>query len=373
MILRTIIEKLAKRAGITIDGPEPHDITVNNSKFFRRIVFGGSIGLGDSYIDGLWDSKKIDVLSYKLLKNHINNGFLNNIHTFFMYMIHKFFNFQSIRRAFIVGEQHYDIGNDLYDAMLDSRLAYTCGYWKDAKNLEEAQEHKLRLTCEKLGLKPGMKVLDIGCGWGSFAIFAAKEYKVSVVGITVSKEQIELAKKRAVGLPVEFLLLDYRNLPNKYGKEFDKVVSLGMFEHVGQKNYNKYFSVVDKIMKNDGLFLLHTIGTNDRFSAPDPWIDKHIFPNGVLPTLLEIVNSVQGHFIMEDWHNFGTDYDKTLMAWYDNIEKAWDTLPTKYDEKFKRMWRYYLLICAGVFRSRRAQLWQIVFSRGVIGGYKSIR
>ncbi len=146
-----------------------------------------------------------------------------------------------------------------------------------------------------------------------------------------------------------------------------------MFEHVGTKNYSEYFSVVDSVLKDDGLFLLHTIGTNDRYSGPDPWINKYIFPNGVLPTLLQAAGAAQGHFIMEDWHNFASDYDKTLMAWYHNVENAWDSLGTHYDERFRRMWRYYLLVSAGAFRSRHIQLWQIVFSRGVRGGYISVR
>ncbi len=373
MALQKTFEHLLQRADIKINGPRPWDINMHNPRTYRRVLMHGSLGLGESYMNGWWDSAALDEFFERLLRGNIDASRFNLLGKAALYFTQRFFNLQSIRRAFIVGEKHYDIGNDLYEAMLDSRLTYTCGYWKNAKNLEEAQEHKLRLTCEKLGLKPGMRVLDIGCGWGSFAIFAAKEYGVSVVGVTVSKEQIALGQKRAGDLQVELRLLDYRAVPKEYGKTFDRVVSLGMFEHVGTKNYSEYFSMVDSVLKDDGLFLLHTIGTNDRYSGPDPWVNKYIFPNGILPTLLQVAGGAQGHFIMEDWHNFGSDYDKTLMAWYHNVEKAWDSLGTHYDERFRRMWRYYLLMCAGAFRARHIQLWQIVFSRGARGGYVSVR
>ncbi|HQU08001.1 MAG: cyclopropane-fatty-acyl-phospholipid synthase [Parcubacteria group bacterium 21-54-25] len=372
-MLKKTLAQLAGRADIHINGARPWDVTVHDPRTFRRIALHGSLGLGESYMDGWWDSKSLDGFFARLLVNKLDDSRFNFIGRALLYLASHIFNLQSVRRAFTVGEKHYDVGNDLYKAMLDSRLTYTCGYWKDAKNLEEAQEHKLRLVCEKLKLAPGMRVLDIGCGWGSFAIFAAKEYGVSVVGVTVSKEQIALAQERVGDLPVELRLLDYRDMPKEYGKTFDRVVSIGMFEHVGPKNYKDYFSVVDRVLKNDGLFLLHSIGADKRRGGADPWINKYIFPNGIVPTLRQVVRAAQGRFIMEDWHNFGTDYDKTLMSWYHNVENAWDTLSEHYDERFRRMWRYYLLVSAGSFRARRLQLWQVVFSRGVKDGYRSVR
>ncbi len=372
MLWKKTVEKLASRAGIHIDGNDPWDIIVHDSRTYKKIVLGGSIGLGESYMQGWWDSAKLDEFSAHILKARLDASKVNLISNIFIVASQYVFNLQSIRRAFIVGEKHYDIGNDIYKKMLDSRLTYTCGYWKNAKNLEEAQEHKLRLTCEKLKLKPGMKILDIGCGWGSFAIFAAKEYGVSVVGVTISKEQIKLAQDRAGNLPVEFQFLDYRDVPKKYGKIFDRVVSLGMFEHVGVGNYKKYFADVRSVLKDNGVFLLHTIGSNHRIAPPDPWSNKYIFPNGVVPSVRQLTRAAQGEFIIEDWHNFGTDYDKTLTAWYNNIESSWDNLPF-YDETFKRMWRYYLLMFTGAFRTRELQLWQIVFSKGIAGGYQSVR
>lgn len=249
-------------------------------------------------------------------------------------------------------------------------MVYTCGYWKNAKDLDEAQEAKLDLVCRKIGLASGQRVLDIGCGWGSFAKFAAENYGAQVVGITVSKEQVRLAQERCAGWPVEIRLQDYRAMR----ETFDRVISLGMFEHVGYKNYRTYFEVARRCLKEDGLFLLHTIGGNVSAKSTDPWIDKYIFPNSMIPSAAQIAKAAEGLFVMEDWHNFGADYDKTLLAWYQNVESHWLELSTRYDERFHRMWRYYLLSCAGSFRVRVNQLWQIVYSKqGVQGGYTAIR
>jgi cyclopropane-fatty-acyl-phospholipid synthase len=277
---------------------------------------------------------------------------------------------QSVRKAFEVGEKHYDIGNDLYSRMLDKRMVYTCGYWKEAQNLDQAQEAKLDLVCRKIGLKPGQKVLDIGCGWGSFAKFAAEKYNAKVVGVTISKEQAEFASKLCNGLDVEIRIQDYRSV----NEQFDHIVSLGMFEHVGYKNYKTFMRTAHKCLKDGGLFLLHTIGGNESVVSTDPWVHKYIFPNGMLPSIKQIGESIENLFVMEDWHNFGTYYDKTLQAWYENFKAHWNEISDKYNERFYRMWTYYLLMSAGAFRARSTQLWQIVLSKdGVSGGYKSIR
>jgi cyclopropane-fatty-acyl-phospholipid synthase len=254
--------------------------------------------------------------------------------------------------------------------MLDKRLVYSCGYWRNARTLNQAQESKLDLICRKIGLKRGMKVLDIGCGWGSFVKYAAEKYGASVVGITVSREQVALARDSCKGLPVQIRLQDYRDLD----ETFDHVVSVGMFEHVGYKNYQAFMKCVHKCLKDDGLFLLHTIGNNTSVKAPEPWTHKYIFPNGLLPSIKQIGAAIEGLFIMEDWHNFSADYDKTLMAWHRNFMKSWDKIKSNYDERFYRMWRYFLLSNAGAFRARKNQLWQVILSkRGVEGGHISIR
>jgi cyclopropane-fatty-acyl-phospholipid synthase len=280
------------------------------------------------------------------------------------------FNLQSFRRAFEVGEKHYDIGNDLFSKMLGETMIYSCGYWKEADGLDAAQKNKMDLICRKLDLRPGQRILDIGCGWGSFAKYAAENYGVSVVGITISKEQREFAENLCKGLSVEFRLQDYRDLDEK----FDHIVSVGMIEHVGFKNYRNYMEVAKRCLKTDGLFLLHTIGSMKSGSGTDPWTNRYIFPNGMIPSLKQLAKSVEGLFVIEDVHNFGSYYDNTLMAWCANFEAAWPELKTKYDKRFYRMWKYYLLSCAGAFRARSLQLWQIVLSSdGVSGGYETVR
>jgi len=282
----------------------------------------------------------------------------------------KLVNLQSKDRAFEVGEKHYDIGNNVFELMLDPHMMYSCGYWEFADSLTQAQEHKLDLICKKLQLKNGDRVLEIGCGWGGLAAYAAKTYGVEVLGITISKEQQQLAIDRCKGLPVQIELIDYRDLVGK----FDKIVSVGMFEHVGEKNYPIFFQTVSRLLADNGLFLLHSIGSDVTINRTDPWIDRYIFPNGKIPSAIEIGKSIEGIFLIEDWQNFGQDYDKTLMSWHQNFVNNWSKISSQYNERFYRMWNYYLLSCAAFFRSRQGQLWQIVLTkRSRSNTYRSIR
>jgi cyclopropane-fatty-acyl-phospholipid synthase len=362
-----VVRSRFRSAGVEINGPKSWDIQVHQKEFYKRLFFDGSLGLGESYMDGWWDCDEIDTLIYHILRAGLQSA---DTSRYVRMAYGLFFNLQSARRAFMVAQSHYDLGNDLFRSMLDARLNYSCGYWKNADTLDEAQENKLDLICKKLYLKPGMRVLDIGCGWGSFGKFAAEKYGVEVVGVTVSKEQVAWGKKSCHGLPVEFRLTDYRDLDER----FDRIVSVGMFEHVGVKNYKTFFEVTRRSLKDEGLFLLHTIGQPRSAVAVDPWIHKYIFPNGMLPSLAQITTASEKDFIIEDIHNFGIDYDKTLRAWYDNFITEWPQLKEQYSKRFFRMWKYYLLACAGSFRARKNQLWQIVLSKnGVLGGYESIR
>jgi len=366
--LKQKVQKILDLVDVKIDGNRPWDIKVHNSKFYRKVLASGSMGLGESYMDGWWDCDKLDQFFTKILEVKLDWS-VKSLSLVWEGIKANALNLQSKARAFQVGEKHYDIGNDLYSLMLDKRLVYSCGYWKKAKNLDQAQEAKLDLVCRKIGLKKGDKVLDIGCGWGSFAKFAAEKYKAKVVGITISKEQVKLAKERCKGLPVEIRLEDYRNLNEK----FDHIISLGMFEHVGVKNYRGYMKIVNKNLKDDGLFLLQTIGRNNNVKCDDPWTNKYIFPNGTLPSPKQITRASEGLFTLEDWHSLRHDYDKTLMAWVNNFKRNWGKLKGKYDERFRRMWIYYLMIFAAGFRSNKYQLWQIVFSKnGVKGGYNRV-
>ncbi len=367
---KRIAEELLNQAGIEINGSNSYDIKVHNEDLYQRVLQQGSIGLGESYMDGWWDCERLDLFFTKVLSAQLDQKLPNNWRDIVRIIIARIWNLQTKNRAWIVGKEHYDLGNDLFVRMLDPYMQYSCGYWAKATTLEDAQKEKLDLICRKLELKPGMRLLDIGCGWGGLAEYAAANYGVSVTGVTISKEQQKLAQERCRDLDVKILLQDYRDLND----QFDRVVSVGMFEHVGPKNYSQYFDVVRRNIKEDGLFLLHTIGSNYNKVNVDPWIEKYIFPNGILPSIQKIATASQNKFIMEDWHNFGADYDRTLMAWYERFLVAWPEIENNYTPRFKRMFSYYLLACAGAFRARDIQLWQILWSpNGVEGGIRVAR
>ncbi|HWT71159.1 MAG TPA: cyclopropane fatty acyl phospholipid synthase [Oxalicibacterium sp.] len=367
--LYRVMEELLEKADIHVNGTNPWDMRLHADGVPEQALSKGNLGLGEAYMDGAWDAEQLDEFFARLLATHIDQQ-VKPLRLLGHVLSAKLLNRQNVKRAFEVGEVHYDLGNDFYAAMLDKRMTYTCGYWADATTLDEAQEAKLDLICRKLQLKPGMRVLDIGCGWGSFMGYAAEKYGVECVGVSISKEQVALAKQRYPDLPLEFRLQDYRDL----NETFDAIASVGMFEHVGHKNYRTYMEVAHRCLKDGGLFLLHTIGKNQRHSTPDPWIDKYIFPNGELPSIGQIGDAVDALFVVEDLHNFGADYDKTLMAWFHNFDAAWPRFKDELGERFYRMWRYYLMSCAGAFRARDIQLWQWVLSKqGVAGGYRRER
>lgn len=359
-------------ADVRVGGDRPWDISVHDRRLWRRVLLQGSLGFGDAYIEGWWDCERVDELVARLLSAPLPTAVQAAIPGGLASLRAMLLNLQTLRRAFRIGRHHYDLGNDLYASMLDRRMTYSCAYWKGANDLDEAQEAKLHLIARKIGLRPGMRVLDVGCGWGSFATFAAERYKADVVGVTVSHEQAEYARKRAGELPVEIRFADYREIK---GETFDRVVSVGMFEHVGPKNHRRFMRIAHGALKQDGILLLHTIGRCGRGTAVDPWIEKHVFPNSALPSASQVSVAAEGLFVLEDWHNFGQDYDRTLAAWNERFEAAWPQLNGSYGERFRRMWRFYLLSCAGAFRARKIQLWQVVLAkdRGVPGGHVPVR
>ena len=368
---KKIIKKLLEYADIKINGNRPWDIQIHNDKAFSRILANPSLGLGESYVNEWWDCKELDTFFYKVLRARLDQKLKGNLSLAFAALSRSLINQQTKKKAKNVGKVHYDVGNDLYEKMLDKRMAYTCGYWESAKNLDDAQEAKLDLICRKVGLRPGMKVLDIGCGWGSFLQFAGEKYGIEGVGVTISREQVQLGNEKTKGLPVEIRFQDYRDVRG----QFDAIVSVGMFEHVGPKNYHTFIKQVHRNLKDDGLFLLHTIGSHFKIASDgDPWLNKYIFPGGITPSQSQVMKSVEDIFVMEDWHNFGVHYSKTCKEWYNRFVANWGALKHDYDERFYRIWSYYLLSCVGSFKARNSQLWQIVFSKkGVLDGYTSVR
>lgn len=368
--LQVRLTALLHEAGVAVGGARPQDIQVHDPRFHARVLAGGSLALGESYMDGWWDANQLDVFLLHLLQAHLDER-VHGWRELADAVRARLVNAQTGQRSFEVGRRHYDLGNDLYAAMLGRRLVYSCGYWRQASDLDAAQEAKLDLVCRKLALRPGQRVLDIGCGWGEALKFACERYGVSGVGVTISEEQAAYARERCAGLPVEIRLQDYRALDER----FDAVFSIGMFEHVGERNYRRFFDVARRCLAPDGLLLVHTIGRNVSGHRTDPWIARYIFPNSMLPSAVQITRAFEGRFVLEDWHGFGTDYDLTLQAWRRNVEAAWPHLDAqRYDERFKRMWRFYLAGSMAAFRCRHAQLWQLVLSpEGVPGGYLAPR
>jgi cyclopropane-fatty-acyl-phospholipid synthase len=281
-------------------------------------------------------------------------------------------NRQTKARSRDVADHHYDLGNDIYEPMLSKHMQYSCGYWKNAATLEDAQENKLRLIARKLGLRPGHSVLELGCGFGGLARFMAAECGCRVVSYNISREQIAFGRQSCQGLPVRFEERDYRDAAFE-SEQFDRVVAVGLCEHIGYKNYPGFLKLVHDRLRPGGLFLLHTIGSNASYTYTDPWINKYIFAGGMMPSIVQLGKAMEHQWVVEDWHNFGPDYDRTLLAWWQNFERAWPQLRSKYGDRFYRMWKFYIMSSAGAFRARKLQLWQIVLSKGDIPSYTPAR
>ena len=360
-MLKETMHEIAGHAGITVNGRNPWDIEVRDDRLYKRIWRDQSLGLGESYMDGWWECDRIDIMIHKILASGLENKVKGNFIYLLRFLPAIFFNLQSARRSRIIADRHYDLGNDLFFSFLDPDYKqYSCGYFAHTDDMHQAQRDKLALICNKLNLTSSDHLLDIGCGWGGLAKYAAENYGCKVTGVNISREQLRYARETCAGLPIQFVDCDYRTIEGR----FDKIVSVGMFEHVGMKNYRTFMKTAHRCLKDNGIFLLHSIGCNtSSLGRADPWIARYIFPNGMLPSSAQLAKAAEKLFVMEDWHNIGPHYDKTLMAWNANFQRNWRHLKDKYDMAFKRMWEYYLTTCAGAFRARRLQVWQAVMTR----------
>ncbi len=350
-----IIRDALATAGITVGGDAPWDMRINDARLYQRILRGGSLAIGESFTDGWWDCDALDVMIDKLVRARVQDVLGKSLVLGMQLVKARLFNRQAAR-AFEVGEKHYDVGNDLYEKMLGRRMVYTCAYWHSADTLDAAQEAKLDLVCRKIGLRSGMRVLDLGCGWAGFASFAAEHYGATVVGYTVSREQVAWAKQHYAHLPIDIRHDDYRNASGSY----DAVVSIGLMEHVGPKNHRAYMQQAVRCLVPGGVAFIHTIGGAYAQTQIDPWFEKYIFPNAAIPSLGQLTSSMEGILVPEDVQNIGPHYDRTLMAWWQNFNDAWPSLREKYGERFYRAWKYYLLISAAYFRTRQHNLFQVV-------------
>jgi cyclopropane-fatty-acyl-phospholipid synthase len=363
---RTLLEEIFAAADIHLDGRRPWDIRVHDERFYARVLSAATLGLGESYMDGWWDCEALDELFFRAIRARLAERVGLNLRATVSFATAIGLNLQNKRRARRVGRKHYDLGNEFFQAMLDPAMQYSCGYFRETTDLAEAQLHKMALICRKLGLQSGMRLLDIGCGWGGLAKYAAEQHGCRVVGITISREQYAYASANCGGLPIEIRLQDYRYL----NESFDRIVSVGMMEHVGYKNYRTYMKAASRCLVEDGIFLCHTIGDTRSRRESDPWIERYIFPNSLIPSASQVTRAAEGLFVLEDVHNFGVYYDSTLLAWDENFRGSWSQFESRYGERFYRMWRYYLLSCAAAFRARSLELYQFVFAKpGLLGGY----
>lgn len=371
---KEIINELAKKAGIDLS----KDIIVHDERAYDRIFRDESLGLGESYMLGWWDTrdKTLDEIFYQVCKANLKNELMNmsyyaKIKFMLSWMYIYMFPVKTLEESKVVAIQHYDLDKEIYEAMLEP-MVYSCAYFVNPDDsLKQAQINKMELIKQKLEIKPGMTVLDIGCGWGELAAYLGND-NVYVDAITISKEQYKYAKENFESDNVKFYLMDYREFKPEI--QYDAIVSVGMFEHVNSNNYDEFMKIVYNLLKSGGRFLLHTIASNKTNIVCDKWITKYIFPNSSLPSLEQISNASQNYFVTEDLENFGYHYDRTLMCWYKNFDTKFDEINKKLKKpltkEFYRMWTYYLLSCAGSFRARRIQLYQIVFAKEPFGIYR---
>jgi cyclopropane-fatty-acyl-phospholipid synthase len=354
-----VITNLLAFADIRINGARPWDIQVHDQRFFSRVLASGTLGFGESYMDDWWDCDALDEMCCRAIRAGLDKRFAFRLPNVWALLTALLVNQQTARPSRKVSRLHYDLSNDFFEAMLDPNMQYSCAVFAEGDDLASAQLRKLDWICERLRLRSGLRVLDIGCGWGGLARYAARNYACNVVGITISREQFQYAQRWCSGLDVEIQLRDYREVSER----FDRVVSVGMIEHVGQKNYRAYMRAVARSLAEDGLFVCQGIcGNFSRFHT-DPWIKRYIFPNSMLPSVAQLTRAAEGVFIVEDVKNIGPNYDPTLLAWEENFRRAWPRFADRYGERLRRMWRFYLLSCAGAFRARSLHVFSILFSK----------
>ncbi|MCM2304160.1 MAG: cyclopropane fatty acyl phospholipid synthase [Elusimicrobia bacterium] len=350
---------LLSRAGIAVGGGRPWDIRVADPEFYRRALTGGGPALGESYADGWWEADRLDEVFHRLFRAGLHERLAPGPWPGLRALAGRFRDFRASLRSHGSAGARSGPGGDVFQAMLGARMSFTCAYWKGARNLDEAVEGGMELVCRKLELKRGMSVLDLGCGWGAFARYAAERHGVSVTGVDIDAERVKLGRELCKGLPVALRVQDHKEVRGR----FDRVVSIGLMENVALGDYRASMAAAAQCLKADGIALIHAVGRNDGALRVDPWLDRSLFPDGAAPTLARLAGAMEGHFVAEDVHNLGPHYDPTLLAWHDNLARRWPELRGRYGDRAYRTLKVSLLCAAGGFRARRSQLFQIVMTR----------
>jgi cyclopropane-fatty-acyl-phospholipid synthase len=334
----------------------PITLKILNKKLHYKLLFRPDLYFGEAYSDGdiiIENGTLTEFLDLALMnigREEINffSHIINKLSGSYRYLT----NFNFIKKSKMNVSHHYDLSDNLYDLFLDKKRQYSCGYFKNMNDtLEDAQNNKIQHIIRKLNIQPNQKVLDIGCGWGSLAIDIAKSTNCEVTGITLSQNQLDYCLKKAKQLNLEnqvtFKLIDYRELDEK----FDRIVSVGMFEHVGRKFYKRFFKQVEKLLSNNGISLIHTIGSVNPPRDPHPWITKYIFPGGYTPSLSEVTTPIEkAGLVVSDIEVLKLHYSHTLRHWKENCIKNKEKIVKMYDERFFRMWEFYLTGCEIAFK-----------------------
>ena len=379
MLIAKLFSKIYKKGGIVLedhtgqryicgkpDFNKPLTLKILDKKLNWKLLINPDLSFPEAYIKGeikISNGALIDFLN--LTFENLGRGEINKSGYFIKKILHlwRFLtNYNLPMKSKKNVEHHYDRGENLYDLFLDNKhRQYSCAYWKSSnETLEDAQQNKINHIIKKLNLRPGQKVLDIGCGWGSMCFEIAKQSECEVTGVTLSKNQYEYCKKKAKELKLDnqchFELLDYRHLNGK----FHRIVSVGMLEHVGRKFYKTFFNKINDLMTEDGVSLIHTIGSTSPKTPPAPFIQKYIFPGGLVPAGSDLINAVESTgLILSDMESLIHHYDKTLKAWLDRFLQNREKAKRMYSENFCKMWEFYLASCSAAFRYRDLLVYQL--------------
>ena len=360
-ITRLLLEPMLARAGVSIGGKESCDIQVADQRFYRVVLTQGSLGLGEAYLRGWWTCNDLEELSYRLIQSGLYKASLLLPLPLVADLVHATFNQQSKEKSLRVAVQHYSLGNDIFLSFLGSYHNYSCGYYLETDDLDEAQRLKLEKGCRLLDLRPGDRVLDVGGGWGEFARYAATHHGCQVTSINIADEQIKFAKEYCKDASVEVRRCDYRDITGR----FDKIMVMAMLTHVGYKNYRQFMEIMARCLEPGGMMLIESVGGHKSMKNCEPWINRYIFPGGVLPSLRQIDAAIAGLFSRKVLDEFGSSYVHTLRAWNRNFLQAWPAHQCRYDERVRLMFEYFFQTVAGAFRAGYLLHWHILLQKAV--------